>query len=165
MKPATRLALAIAALLTASICFAETSSTMGDKNSAANTKVNVVELTETFYKLKFDPETNSYQRQAITEAKPGDLIELVIRAENQSDVILKNTELINFVPEGPVNVLLDSIVMDNEAGQYRVSRDGKTYFPTDAQINSDDINFIQWVIYSMQPGDIQELTYRIAIDR
>lgn len=128
-------------------------------------KVNIVEVNEVFYKLTFDPDTNTYQRRQITEAKPGDLIELVISAENKSDTVLTNIELVNFVPEGPVQLLLDSIKTDEEAGLYRLSRDGNTYFPADAQIDSADINFIQWVIHAMQPGDSEELSYRISINR
>ncbi|TCS41433.1 hypothetical protein [Reinekea marinisedimentorum] len=128
-------------------------------------KVNVVEVNETFYKLTFDPESNIYQRKQITEAKPGDLIELVISAENKSDSVLTDIELVNLVPEGPVQLLLDSIRTNEEDGQYRVSRDGKTYFPADADFDPEDINFIQWVIYSMQPGDTHELAYRISINR
>lgn len=128
-------------------------------------KINIVEVNETFFRLKLDPETNLYQELAVTEAKPGDLIKLVISAENKSDQTLTDVEMVNTIPEGPVTLLKDSFRVDDTAGLFRISRNGETFFPSDAELEPKDIRYVQWVIFSMEPGDVFELSYRIKIDR
>jgi len=130
----------------------------------ANLKVNVVEVTERFFNLVFDETTNLYRRTATSDARPGDLIELVITAVNQSDQTVEEVELINSVPAGPIQLIGDSFRWDPSKGLYRISRNGQTFFQADAELDPADIHFIQWVIFSLQPAESQQLTYRIQIN-
>ncbi|WP_320824668.1 hypothetical protein [Reinekea sp.] len=130
-----------------------------------NLKVNVVEVTESFYKLVFDETTNLYRRTATSDARPGDLIELVITAVNQSDQTVEEVELINSVPAGPIQLIGDSFQWDPSTSLYRISRNGQTFFQADAELDPSDIHFIQWVIFSLEPTQSLQLAYRIQISR
>ncbi|WP_145980281.1 hypothetical protein [Reinekea forsetii] len=125
---------------------------------------NVVEVSESFYRLVLDDTGQGFNRVATAEARPGDLIELVIRAVNQSDRTLEDIELINSVPSGAIQLLADSFQWDPSKGLYRISRDGETFFQADADLDPADIHFIQWLIFSLRPAESLQLAYRIQID-
>ena len=125
---------------------------------------NVVEVSESFYRLVLDDTGQGFNRVATAEARPGDLIELVIRAVNQSDRALEDIELINSVPSGAIQLLADSFQWDPSKGLYRISRDGETFFQADADLDPADIHFIQWLIFSLRPAESLQLAYRIQID-
>ena len=125
---------------------------------------NVVEVSESFYRLVLDDTGQGFNRVATAEARPGDLIELVIRAVNQSDQTLEDIELINSVPSGAIQLLADSFQWDPSKGLYRISRDGETFFQADADLDPADIHFIQWLIFSLRPAESLQLAYRIQID-
>ncbi len=130
-----------------------------------NVKVNVIEVRETFYKLTLNPETNAYTRAETTEAKPGDLIELVIRATNEADETVENIEMVNNVPSGPVQLIEGSFATDLNNSLYRLSRNGKDFFPSDAEIEPQAIRHIQWLIFSLAPQQSMEFKYRIRINQ
>ena len=125
---------------------------------------NVVEVSESFYRLVLDDTGQGFKRVATAEARPGDLIELVISAVNQSDQTLEDIELINSVPSGAIQLLADSFQWDPSKGLYRISRDGETFFQADADLDPADIHFIQWLIFSLRPAESLQLAYRIQID-
>ncbi|WP_287438718.1 hypothetical protein, partial [Reinekea sp.] len=125
---------------------------------------NVVEVSESFYRLVLDDTGQGFNRVATAEARPGDLIELVISAVNQSDQTLEDIELINSVPSGAIQLLADSFQWDPSKGLYRISRDGETFFQADADLDPADIHFIQWLIFSLRPAESLQLAYRIQID-
>jgi len=127
-------------------------------------EVHVVEVSESFYRLVLDDTGQGFNRVATAEARPGDLIELVIRAVNQSDQTLEDIELINSVPSGAIQLLADSFQWDPSKGLYRISRDGETFFQADADLDPADIHFIQWLIFSLRPAESLQLAYRIQID-
>jgi hypothetical protein len=126
--------------------------------------VNVVKVSESFYRLVLNDTGQAFNREATTEARPGDLIELVINAVNQSDQTLEDIELINSVPSGPIQLLADSFRWDPSKGLYRISRDGETFFQADAELDPADIRFIQWLIFSLRPAESLQLAYRIQLD-
>lgn len=132
--------------------------------SAHQTKVNVVDVGETFYRLTRDTESSDYQRSLTAEARPGDLIEIVIAATNASDETVTDVELVNSVPDGPLKILPDSFHTDANNGLYRLSRNGTDFFPAEASLGADDINYLQWVIFSLAPGDTALFSYRIQIN-
>jgi uncharacterized repeat protein (TIGR01451 family) len=127
-------------------------------------EVNVVEVSESFYRLVLDDTGQGFKRVATAEARPGDLIELVISAVNQSDQTLEDIELINSVPSGAIQLLADSFQWDPSKGLYRISRDGETFFQADAELDPADIHFIQWLIFSLRPAESLQLAYRIQLD-
>ncbi|EAR08487.1 hypothetical protein [Reinekea blandensis] len=129
-----------------------------------NVKVNVVNVSETFFRVTTDPETGSETRTATQEAKPGDLIEIVIAANNASDETLRDVELTNVVPSGPVQLLLDTIDTNFNNGLYRLSRNGSDFFPAEAELDADTVGFIQWVIFSLPAGETATFRYRIQIN-
>jgi uncharacterized repeat protein (TIGR01451 family) len=126
-------------------------------------EVNVVEVSESFYRLVLDDTGQGFKRVATAEARPGDLIELVISAVNQSDQTLEDIELINSVPSGAIQLLADSFQWDPSKGLYRISRDGETFFQADAELDPADIRFIQWLIFSLRPAESLQLAYRIQL--
>jgi uncharacterized repeat protein (TIGR01451 family) len=130
-----------------------------------NIIVNVVDVTESFYKLVFNDETNIYTRSETSEAKPGDLIELVITATNQSDETVSDVEMTNTVPTGPILLLTESFETNLTQSLFRVSRNGKDFFPSDAQLEAGSIRYIQWVILTLAPGESLDFKYRIQIDK
>lgn len=127
-------------------------------------EVNVVEVSESFYRLVWDDADQGFRREATSEARPGELIELVISAVNLSDQALADIELINSVPSGPLRLLTDSFQWDASKGLYRISRDGETFFPADAELDPADIHFIQWLIFSLRPAESLHLAYRLQLD-
>ena len=127
-------------------------------------EVNVLEVSESFYTLVLDETTNLYRRTETSNARPGDLIELVITAVNLSDQTVNEVELINSVPTGPIQLIGDSFQWDSSRGLYRISRNGQTFFPADAELDPADIHYIQWLIFSLQPSESLQLAYRIQIN-
>jgi uncharacterized repeat protein (TIGR01451 family) len=128
-----------------------------------NVKVNVVNVTEVFYKLDFNPETNIYTRSQTQEAGPGDLIELVITATNSSDESVSDVEMVNTVPTGPIDILTESFETNLSQSLFRFSRNGEDFFPADAAIESNLIRYVQWLIFDLAPNESLELKYRIRI--
>lgn len=126
---------------------------------------NIVEVTETFYVLTLKKSDNTYHKTQTNEANPGDLIELNVNAKNLSDKVLRNIELTNSVPTESVDLVAGSIVLDKTKGLYRISRNGEAFFPSDAEINASDIQFIQWEIFSLAPNESLDLTYQLRVDR
>lgn len=131
---------------------------------AAGAKVNVVNVSETFFQLVRDAETDTLVRQPTNEASPGDLIEIVIQATNASDEPVTDVELTNSVPKGPVTLLRDSFQTDLNNGLYRLSRNGSDFFPAEADLEAADINFLQWLIFKLEPGESEQFSYRIQIN-
>lgn len=129
------------------------------------TPVQVAEINvdEVFYSLVLDPSTNRYSRTPTTQAKPGDLIELVITATNNSNTTITNAELVNSVPTGPIDLLVDSFDTDLARSLYRYSTNGTSFFPTDSTIDPDKIRYIQWFIFSLEPNESLEFSYRLQI--
>lgn len=125
----------------------------------------VVEVTETFYRLRFNADTNVYDRIQTNEARPGNLIELVVLAQNKSDITVREVELNNTVPAGPITLIPESIKTDVNNSIYRISRNGQTFFPADAELEPTDIRFIQWVILELEPEETIELSYRFTVNR
>jgi len=132
--------------------------------NSENVKINVIEVNESFFRLKLNEENGSYARFSTNEARPGDLIELVVNAQNKSDEVVKDVEMVNSIPEGPIQLLANSFKIDTERSLYRISRDGETFFPAEAELDPSEIRFVQWVIYSLQPGEEIQLSYRIKIN-
>lgn len=131
----------------------------------ADVKVNVVNVGETFYRLVLNNETNVYTRTETNEARPGDLIEIVISAVNASDERVADVELINTVPQGPLRLVENSFQTDLTNSLYRISRNGETFFPADAGLDANSIQFIQWVIFSLEPNQQIDFKYRIRINQ
>lgn len=128
-----------------------------------NVKVNVVEINENYFKLVLNQDTGSYAKTPTSEAKPGDLLELVISATNKSNEIVNDVEMVHNIPSGPVEFLKDTFTFDATKSLYRISRTGKTFFPPEAEIDAVDIRFLQWQIFSLAPGETIKLSYRIQI--
>lgn len=126
--------------------------------------LDIVEVSEQFYKLTLDKQSNIYTRTKTTEANPGDLIELVITAVNTSKVTVNDVEMVNTVPAGPVFFLNDSVQIDETKSLYRLSRNGTDFFPAEAQIEGSAIGYIKWLIFSMAPNETLEMRYRIKIN-
>jgi uncharacterized repeat protein (TIGR01451 family) len=127
--------------------------------------VNVVNVAEVFYKLDFNAETNIYTRSRTQEAGPGDLIELVITATNSSDEAVTDVEMVNTVPTGPIDLLTDSFETNLTQSLYRFSRNGKDFFPADADIDPALIGYVQWLIFNLEPNESIDLKYRIRIQQ
>lgn len=136
------------------------SAAQGDEN----VKINVVNVNESFFKITSDTDTGSEVRTSTQEAKPGDLIEIVISATNASDETLRDVELTNSVPTGPINFLKASIETDLNNGLYRTSRNGTDFFPAEADVSAEAIRFIQWVIFTLPAGETATFRYRIQIN-
>jgi uncharacterized repeat protein (TIGR01451 family) len=142
---------------------AEPTSASAPEELPDNVKVNVVNVTEVFYKLDFNPETNIYTRSQTQEAGPGDLIELVITATNSSDESVSDVEMVNTVPTGPIDLLTDSFETNLSQSLFRFSRNGEDFFPSDAEIEASMIRYVQWLIFDLAPNESLELKYRIRI--
>ena len=125
--------------------------------------LDIVEVSERFFRLTPDAQNNGYQRTATSEAKPGDLIELVITAVNTSPVTVNDVEMVNSVPKGPVSFLRNSIAIDEGKSLYRLSRNGTDFFPADAPLQASSIGYIQWLIFSLAPNERTEMRYRIKV--
>lgn len=128
-------------------------------------KVNVISVSENFFKLRpLNSAEGSFERVQTNEARPGDLIELVITANNESDERLTQVSLVNTVPQGPVSFLKETVNFDIERGTYFISRNGDSYFPGNTDIPAEEVNFLQWVINELAPGETLTLSYRIQIN-
>ncbi|MEJ2072538.1 MAG: hypothetical protein P8X79_03645 [Reinekea sp.] len=128
-----------------------------------NVTENTVEVSEQFYKLTRDTDTGAYRRIVASEAHPGDLIELVVTAVNTGDYEATNLLLTNTVPLGPIQMLRESITINEDQGLYRLSRNGSDFFPKDTELDDNTIRYIQWLIFKMPPNKTFELSYRLRI--
>lgn len=125
--------------------------------------VNVVNVSEAFYLLTYNEATASYSREPTGKAKPGDLVEIVVTAVNASTQRVSDIELVNSVPQAPAQLVADSLSTNLQRSLYRVSRNGQSFFPADAEIDPASIGFIQWLIFSLAPGEQLQLSYRMVI--
>jgi uncharacterized repeat protein (TIGR01451 family) len=130
-----------------------------------NVKINYVNVSESFYRLTFNSETNIYTREATNEAKPGDLIEIVITAVNASDETVTDVEMINTIPAGPLQLLANSFKTNERKSLYLLSRNGQDFFPSDIEFAAEEIRFIQWLVLSLAPGESIDFSYRIQINQ
>ena len=126
---------------------------------------NKIEVTENFYKLTLNEETGTYDKAEIEVAKPGDLIELEIRAKNIGSDVATDVELINQVPTGAARLVEGSIQLDEERSEIQLSPNGNTFFPTAVEIPADDIRYVKWLIYELKVDASLDLTYRLRIAR
>lgn len=132
---------------------------------AENVKINYVNVSESFFRLNFNAETNIYTREATNEAKPGDLIEIVITAVNASDETVKDVEMINTIPSGPLKLLSDSFKTNERKSLFLLSRNGQDFFPSDVEFAAEEIRFIQWLVLTLEPGESIDFSYRIQINQ
>ncbi|GGX74524.1 hypothetical protein [Saccharospirillum salsuginis] len=126
---------------------------------------NKIEVTENFYKLTLNEETGTYDKAEIEVAKPGDLIELEIRAKNIGSDVATDVELINQVPTGAARLVEGSIQLDEQRSEIQLSPNGNTFFPTAVEIPAEDIRYVKWLIYELKVDATLDLTYRLRIAR
>lgn len=126
---------------------------------------NKIEVTENFYKLTLNEESGTYDKQEIEVAKPGDLIELQIRARNIGTSVATDVELVNQVPTGAARMVEGSIQLDEERSEIQLSPNGNTFFPTAVEIPAEDIRYVKWLIYELAVDASLDLTYRLRIAR
>lgn len=126
---------------------------------------NRIEVTETFYSLTFDEDSRTYQRIAIDTARPGDLVELRISATNIGDSVAHDVELINTVPTGRSELVPGSFEVEDGSGEFRLSRNGDTFFPPSVEMPPEQVRYVQWLIYELEAGTSAELSYRLRIPR
>lgn len=134
-----------------------------DAASSENVKINIIEVNERYYLLEYDAASDSFLRSITQEANPGDLIEIEITATNKSDEVVKEVEMVNSIPTGPVEFIKDSITFDEDRGFYSISKTGQTFFAPETEIDAVDINFIKWQVFSLGINDTLRLSYRIKI--
>lgn len=127
------------------------------------TAENKIELTENFFKLTFNEESGVYTKEEVEAVKPGDLVELDIKATNIGGNVAKNVELVNTVPTGSAQMVDGSITVDQHLAEVRLSRDGDTYFPAAVEIPAEDIRYVKWVIYELEPAASLSLSYRLRV--
>ncbi|MEP4546784.1 MAG: hypothetical protein ABJ000_11440 [Saccharospirillum sp.] len=124
-----------------------------------------IEVKETFYRLtKADGDTN-FNRAEITEARPGDLLELEVEAANIGNQTLTDLLLVNTVPTGGAQLIEGSLKLDGRDGEFRLSRNGNTFFPAGVEMPANEIGYIQWLIYSLPAGERAVLSYRLRVPR
>lgn len=124
---------------------------------------NLIEVEETFFRLTFDETTHSYRKTPVDTARPGDLIELQITATNTGETTVRNLELINTVPGGRSELVEGSFQLDESIGEYRLSPNDERFFPPSADIPPEQINYVQWLIYELPPGESATLSYRLRL--
>lgn len=129
-----------------------------------NVIIDVVEVTESFYRVQYDADSGQFVRRQTLEAGPGDIIEVVVTAVNKSDVAVQDIQMVHSLPRGPVSLLEDSISIDQESGAYRVSQTGVTFFPPEAEVPAANIRFIEWQLLYIGVNETQTLSYRIQIN-
>ncbi|WP_394169231.1 hypothetical protein [Saccharospirillum alexandrii] len=124
-----------------------------------------IEVKETFYRLtKAEGDTN-FNRAEITEARPGDLLELEVEAVNIGNQTLTDLLLVNTVPTGGAQLIEGSLKLDGRDGEFRLSRNGNTFFPAGVEMPANEIGYIQWLIYSLPAGERAVLSYRLRVPR
>ncbi|WP_127555504.1 DUF11 domain-containing protein [Saccharospirillum alexandrii] len=124
-----------------------------------------IEVKETFYRLtKAEGDTN-FNRAEITEARPGDLLELEVEAVNTGNQTLTDLLLVNTVPTGGAQLIEGSFKLDGRDGEFRLSRNGNTFFPAGVEMPANEIGYIQWLIYSLPAGERAVLSYRLRVPR
>lgn len=124
-----------------------------------------IEVKETFYRLtKADDDTN-FSRTETTEARPGDLLELEVEAVNIGTQTLTDLLLVNTVPTGGAQLIEGSFKLDGRDGEFRLSRNGNTFFPAGVDMPADEIGYIQWLIYSLPAGEKAVLSYRLRVPK
>lgn len=124
-----------------------------------------IEVKETFYRLtKAEGDTN-FNRAEITEARPGDLLELEVVAVNIGTQTLTDLLLVNTVPTGGAQLIEGSFKLDGRDGEFRLSRNGNTFFPAGVDMPANEIGYIQWLIYSLPAGERAVLSYRLRVPR
>lgn len=124
-----------------------------------------IEVKETFYRLtKGEGETN-FNRAEIIEARPGDLLELEVEAVNTGTQTLTDLLLVNTVPTGGAQLIEGSFKLDGRDGEFRLSRNGNTFFPAGVEMPANEIGYIQWLIYSLPAGERATLSYRLRVPR
>ncbi len=127
------------------------------------TAENKIELTENFYKLTFNEESGVYTKEEVEAVKPGDLVELDIKATNIGGNVARNVELVNTVPTGSARMVEGSLTVDEQLAEVRLSRNGDTYFPAAVEIPAEDIRYVKWVIYELEPAASLSLSYRLRV--
>lgn len=135
-----------------------------DKAQEEAAIIDVVEVNEAFYRVRYDAEEGRFVRRQTQEAGPGDIIEVVVSATNKSNVEVRDIQMVHSLPRGPVAMLEDSITIDAESGSYRVSQTGVTFFPPEAEVPAANIRFIEWQLISIGVGETKTLSYRIQIN-
>lgn len=124
-----------------------------------------IEVKETFYRLtKAEGDTN-FTRTEIIEARPGDLLELEVEAVNIGTQTLTDLLLVNTVPSGGAQLIEGSFKLDGHVGEFRLSRNGNTFFPAGVDMPADEIGYIQWLIYSLPAGERAVLSYRLRVPK
>jgi len=124
-----------------------------------------IEVKETFYRLtRADGET-AFIRSEITDARPGDLLELQVEAVNAGNGTLTDLLLVNTVPTGGAQLIDGSFSLDGREGEFRLSRNGETFFPADVAMPAAEIGYVQWLIYSLPADERAVLSYRLRVPR
>lgn len=124
-----------------------------------------IEVKETFYRLtKAEGDTN-FNRTETAEARPGDLLELEVEAINIGTQTLTDLLLVNTVPSGGAQLIEGSFKLDGRDGEFRLSRNGNTFFPAGVEMPAEEIGYIQWLIYSLPAGEKAVLSYRLRVPR
>lgn len=136
--------------------------------TAAAAEENLIEVDEQFYRLSYHIDSGEYRRTAVDEARPGELLELKITATNRGNQTARNLDLINSVPTddaGRSLLVAGSFRVDESLGEFRLSRNGETFFPAGVDMAAEDVRFVQWLIFSLPPGEQVEFSYRLSIPR
>jgi uncharacterized repeat protein (TIGR01451 family) len=124
-----------------------------------------IEVKETFYRLTRADGDTGFNRTEITDARAGDLLELEVEAINTGNQELTNLLLVNTVPTGGARLIEDSFRLDGRDGEFRLSRNGNTFFPSGVDMPADEIGYVQWLIYSLPAGERAVLSYRLRVPR
>jgi hypothetical protein len=124
-----------------------------------------IEVKETFYRLTRADGDAGFNRTVIKDARPGDLLELEVEAINIGSQELTDLLLVNTVPAGGARLIEDSFNLDGREGEFRLSRNGNTFFPAGVDMPADEIGYVQWLIYSLPAGERAVLSYRLRVPR
>ncbi|WP_169579612.1 DUF11 domain-containing protein [Saccharospirillum impatiens] len=124
-----------------------------------------IEVKETFYRLTKAEGDANFNRAEIIEARPGDLLELEVEAVNTGTQTLTDLLLVNTVPTGGAQLIEGSFKLDGRDGEFRLSRNGNTFFPAGVDMPANEIGYIQWLIYSLPAGERAVLSYRLRVPR
>ncbi len=124
-----------------------------------------IEVKETFYRLTKAEDDTNFNRTETAEARPGDLLELEVEAINIGTQTLTDLLLVNTVPSGGAQLIEGSFKLDGRDGEFRLSRNGNTFFPAGVEMPAEEIGYIQWLIYSLPAGERAVLSYRLRVPR
>lgn len=136
--------------------------------STVSAEENLIEVDEQFYRLSYHIDSGEYRRVPVDEARPGELLELLITATNRGNQTARNLDLVNSVPTddaGRSLLVAGSFRVDESLGEFRLSRNGETFFPAGVDMAAEDVRFVQWLIFSLPPGEQVEFSYRLSIPR